>query len=294
MCLAVDINRQADMTLFACPSPYGSCLQQRQPDLARILDLLLVANKYDAPAIGDRAHAIVTARLKEPNAVDVQSPIPPFRLVEVGTTIGSQDLESTGWDLTIKGLKEGKHSLADVLDLAERMESRRYMAEAYYEGMLQGYKRWSADKSLKPVQKQNLLNGTMKCIEAMDDAVTAFRSPAEHACPDSPKHCSYNLMGHPSIGFAVCAIPSCDIVSRLRIITTATPHESVGGARARCLEQSRATASSQLESVESNLLSYFIAEDPELSQARWTMLAPSPLTPRPPLALPVSRTPSPA
>ena len=289
----MDLDRQADITLFTRPSPYGSCLQQQQPDLARVLNLLLVANKYDAPAIGDRALALVTAGLQKNNTVDVM--VSPIRLVEVGTTIGSQDLESTGWDLTMKELKEGVYPLAYVLDLAERMETRRYMAETYYQGMLQGYQVWSVDIRLKPVQKRNLLNGTRKCIDAMDDAVTAFRSPAEHACPDSPELCSCNIMGYPSVGFAVSALLSCDILSRLRIISTAAVREDVGGARAQCLKQLRAIASSQLESVESNLLSYFIAEDPELSQARWTMLAPSPPpTPRPPPALPVSRTPSPA
>ena len=78
-------------------SPFGSCLLQEQPELARVLDLLLIANKYDAPVITRRARVLATSltklRVIKSNMVP---PLSPFRLVEVGTITDSEEIASAG------------------------------------------------------------------------------------------------------------------------------------------------------------------------------------------------------
>ena len=255
-------------------SLYGSCLELEPPDLDRILDVFLIAAKYDAREIKHRAGNLARALSQHsPIKPNLGLPLSAFRQVEVGSILGMEELASAGWGPTIEGLKARTIPLAGVLNLAERSKNPRYMSEAYYEGMLQGYRSWNADKGLSPRQKLNLLNGTVKCSQAMDDAVDNFGSLPPHVnCNiDTLEMCSYHCVEQSSISSALSRHLTSDILSRLRIIIES---EAPIHASRWCHHEARQMAANRLALAESNIILYFLEDDPELLQPEWLQRPP--------------------
>ena len=170
--------------------------------------------------------------------------------------------------------------------------------------MLKGHRSWNAKESgLNPRQKLNLLNGTAKCMQAMDDAVLLFRTLGTHECPYqkdgwnrstsySPTLCLYDGVSEPPLASALAKLRSCDVLLRLRTISSSAP-ETSDLRFVQCHRQLCDIASVHLALVESSLPSYFLAEDPQLSHV-WTKLNPSPPpTPSPPFIPSPPRSPSP-
>ena len=182
-------------------------------------------------------------------------------------------------------------SLAQVLNMAEWSGVSRYIGEAYYEGMLRGSKIWNDETSgLSSRQKDNLLKGTVKCAQAMDDTIAAFTDSSStdtHYCRgDVHQIYSVSCIMSPTLASALSLVRTCDVLARLRLFSSSPlelPPNNYGrtyhayGYRVNppFTDTVQRVATEKLALMEKSIVSYFVEEDSE-------MLRPSPLPLTPP------------
>lgn len=199
--------------------------------LDEVLHVLVIAHKYCATEIEERAQGIISHMdLKRKFSASSRS---ASSLVEIGATTKNKELMTFGWERTMahfadmtrstyspESVPERRRAVKDLLDLSEKTSSDVYLGEAYYAVMRIGPEEWEfAD--LLPSQKRRLWKGAFRCSQVFDKTFSnnLYRSrPDLFIIPNDPlrskvvpKH--FDL--YRETAWSLCSsIPSYDFLRR--------------------------------------------------------------------------------
>lgn len=181
--------------------------------------MLQLASKYDAQAIETRARQ-VAIELTHPSVIrsKVSPQLPSVSILKIGCLVGCDDIANSAWEVVIEELRQKEKTTGEIIQLAELLENRKFMGDAYYESMLQGHSSWTEEQGLTQRQIQTLFRGSFYSLQIFDRIVSNWirrLRQQPHGCPERP--CKYPFLQMLFERCAADSVGSCDLEGRLRV-----------------------------------------------------------------------------
>ena len=154
-------------------SPIESPLQQPNPSLKCVLNILQIANKYCAEKLEKRAESIAH-QLTKPSILrsHLSERLTHIHVFRVGNIVQNSSVAHNGWSLIVEDFRAGKLSARSLLDEARRSQHVHFLVSAYYQIMLGGGRSWEKNQELSGDERWRLTYGLARCCEEWDAFVS--------------------------------------------------------------------------------------------------------------------------
>lgn len=176
--------------LATFPRPLKSCLNPSHPivkDLKRLLNLLVLVNKYDANEIEDYLIALVEP-LTQPSPMEthLNKGLSASDVLRIANRVGRPSIAQSAQTVILDQLW-GKNALTspyETLVFGEELGDKAIIGASYYQILLHGEGNWST-ADLTDIHRRNLTVGRLKCGEEWQKIFDSVAGAGDHPIVNS-------------------------------------------------------------------------------------------------------------
>lgn len=170
--------------------PIKSCLNPDHPtrkDLKRLLNLLVLLNKYDAKEFEDYLIPVVEPLTQpSPLRTHLNEALSASDVLRIAKTVNQPSIAKSARTVILDQLwgKDASTSPYETLLFGEELDDKAIIGASYYQILLRGEESWSTP-NLTDTHRRNLTAGRLKCGEEWQKIFDTIAGAGDHPIVDS-------------------------------------------------------------------------------------------------------------